>query len=78
MGLPTRRADESGNFMATCLTYPNCHWDILVPKEEFAVIMEVCHMVMKHPDEYKAMTGKDPDEVKFHYREYINACGRLL
>lgn len=55
-----------------------CEWSETFDSPQVAVIAEVLHMVLKHPDEYHAATGKDPDVVKYDYRVEIKVLERRL
>lgn len=49
-----------------------CDWDTYDETEERVQVLWVLHMVVKHPQEYFNMTGKDPEEVMFQYKDWLN------
>lgn len=73
-------AEETGPWIATCDVEGNtfCEWSQIVPREEYAKILMVMHIVVKHPAEYKKFTGKDPEEMAYTYREFIDVTKKLL
>lgn len=71
-------------YLADC-TAKRCEWDHLVQEfptegenERLGKTLEVLHVLVKHPDDYQELTGKDPDTAKATYREQIAAVERLL
>lgn len=64
-------------FLADCVPQL-CSWDHLCNTQEYGQFLEVLHVLVKHPEQYRRDTGNDPDEMKFKYKEYIEAWGHLL
>ncbi len=49
-----------------------CGWDALTDSESDARIISVCHVLVKHPEEYQRATGKDPERMRREYAEHIS------
>ena len=69
-------------YLADCIA-KECQWDYLVEKdepesEEIGKMLESLHVLVKHPDSYKELTGKDPDAVAYERREIIRTVRRIL
>lgn len=56
----------------------DCHWDEMFETAEGAVVATTCHVVVKHPDEYRAMTGKEPEQAKKTYEDEIHYFRRKI
>lgn len=48
-----------------------CDWSELADTDSDAAVMMVCHFVVKHPQRYHLLTGKDPEHVQHLYSEHI-------
>lgn len=57
--------------MAFCRTML-CTWDHLVETEDQATVLETLHCLVKHPQKYKEMTGKEPEIAVKQYAEVIH------
>lgn len=60
-----------------------CDWDFFSSTggpmgERECKIVEVLHMVVKHPDDFRVMTGRDPVRAAAEYAEMIRAWARVL
>lgn len=79
---------EDDTWLATCfakataspleIDRAECDWDRLCTSESLAREVAVLHVLVKHPQQYKEITGKDPEKAAFDYREQIEALRRHL
>lgn len=64
-------------FVATCdadaVGEGPCEWSEISNFENETRVLSVLHVIEKHPEFYRRTTGKDPDRMKFDYRDYFNA-----
>lgn len=51
----------------------SCGWQRLFDNENEAVVCQVLHAVIRHPEEYHRDTGRDPKQAEIEYKDYINA-----
>ncbi len=71
-------------YLADCIA-KQCEWDYLVREfgteaenEKFGRILEPLHVLVKHPEHFKELTGKEPEEAEFSYRDILKNVRRLL
>lgn len=57
---------------------PHCEWDKYCVSEKEATILEVLHRLEKHPEEYRKLTGKDPELAKHEHWEMLRIYKRML
>lgn len=55
-----------------------CTWDQACTTLDFAQVLIALHAVVRHPEDYRIRTGKDPELSKFYYKEYIERFQRYL
>lgn len=61
-------------YLADCLSR-TCEWDMLCKSEEFGRMLETLHMIKRHPDEYRSLLGKDPEEAARLYHQQMKEFG---
>lgn len=66
-----------GKPYAECLL-KSCDWDHIYDTYQGAVICETLHMLTKHPEQYRDLTGKDPEVMKRKYEDEIKFFRRTL
>lgn len=71
-------------YLADCIS-KQCEWDYLCEQftseqenEKFGRALEVFHTLVKHPEEYRRMTKKEPERSEFQYRDLLEEIGHLL
>lgn len=79
---------EDNTWLATCFAKDprstleigkaECEWDHICPTEDMAKLLGALHVLVKHPDKYREMTGKDPDKAAYVYSKQIDALRRYL
>lgn len=57
---------------------PVCDWDRVAPSEQVGRLVEVLHLLTKHPDDYRHITGNDPEIKAKEYQEYVDHFRRYL
>ena len=50
-----------------------CEWDHYADTDDETAMVAVLHVLVKHPEIYHQVTGRDPEEAAFRYREPIAA-----
>lgn len=67
--------EQPGPHLADCSV---CDWSRIGESAGEAKILAACHFVVKHPQEYGDLTGKDAALAEFEYMEFISAYRRFL
>lgn len=66
----------SGSFFE--IDKAKCDWSQIAPNEAIGKILSVLHVLVKHPEQYKEITGKDPERAAFDYRAELEKFRRFL
>lgn len=57
---------------------PECEWSYTAFNKPEAAAISVCHALLRHPEEYQRVTGKDPARMKYEYREFLYAYRKVI
>ena len=55
-----------------------CEWDLYGSSEKDAVVAETLHLLTKHPEKYRELTGKDPEIAQREHYEMIQHYRKVL
>lgn len=71
-------------YLADCIA-KLCEWDHLCDQfglegenERYGKMLESLHVLVKHPEAYQEMTGKNPDVARHEYDKVLSVVSRFL
>lgn len=57
---------------------PYCEWDGYFRNENEVIVVEVLHILWKHPIEYQRLTDKDPEQARSEHAEMLRTYKSIL